>query len=678
MKEFSIYFSEIGIKQIKPTGTINLTDCANLIRTGENLIKMTNELRAIPADDTEARRIKKSLLPYATFAGTFTKRAAKNLIERSEYFVVDLDHVRNQDQIKANICKFFIPAMLFVSPSGDGLKVVFQIDPDAGTHLDFFNAFKHFFKKEISVDIDEACKDICRATFLCHDENVYLSDNPDILDQEFIFSVPEPAVVATDEAARYNGAKDWTDKQVTFTEGSRNKYITTLAACCHRFGLSEQFVTHELETFAENGFSIQEIQSTIKSIYNNTAYSSIAETENCPYIRVGTDFLKIAYLPTGIHNLLQYNLLPWNKETILQDHKRNQKYLNKIPKYDAFIMKPDNINHQQVIDGKYYNQYAPFQHTPAPGEWIWTRRLLEHIFGEQYDLGIRYMQILYQNPTWLAPILVLVSAENNTGKTTFLNWISMIFGANSVFVGSKSFESNFNHAYSTMNIIMIDETMFEREITIEKLKAYSTAKRVLVNKKNVSEHTIDFYGKIILASNNEKKFAKIHHKETRFFVRKLNKPKFRNITIEKDLLVEIPSFLYYLNTLPPVPDNISRNGFTAEELRNTTLIEAIEANRPALYSDIKILVEEYFISKPDLKEFFASASDIKERFYKYENKWERKYIREILTDSFELTKSYGRYHPFDDSLTPDSIGNYFLFKREDFCDGEITDEKTPF
>ena len=549
MKEFSIYNSELGIKQVKPTGIINLTDCANLIRSSERLMIMTAELRA---DKT-----KKSLLPYVTFAGTFTKRAAKDLIERSEYFVVDLDHVGIQDEIKANICKFFTPAMFFVSPSGDGLKVIFQIDPDAGTHLEFFNAFKHFFKNEIGVDIDEACKDVCRACFLCHDENVYLADSPDVLDQEFIFSVPEPAVIATDEATRYNGAKKWTDKQITFIEGSRNKYITKLAACCHRFGLSEQFVYDQLIKFVENGFSVQEIQATIKSIYNNIAYAGIAEKEiiaDNPYIRVGTDYFKVITV-TDRYGIPRRELKHWNKDTLITDYGR--KFPKTIPKYDSFIMKPDNLTYQQIVNNC-YNLYNPFNHTPAPGDWIWTKRLLEHTFGEQFVQGLRYLQILYLHPNRQTVILSLVSAEEGQ-KTTFLNWLAMIFGDNMVQLSADDFLNNFNF-YARKNLIAIEESLLEKRLSNEKLKALSTKKHITVNEKYIAQYMLPFFGKVILTSNFEDRFALIDPQEIRFFVRRLSTPKFTNHAIEDDLLREIPAFLFYLQSLPSVDWSVSRSG----------------------------------------------------------------------------------------------------------------------
>lgn len=54
-------------------------------------------------------------------------------------------------------------------------------------------------------------------------------------------------------------------------------------------------------------------------------------------------------------------------------------------------------------------------------------KLMHHIFEEQYELGLDYMQLLYMQPTQKLPILLLVSEERNTGKTTFPNFLKSIF-----------------------------------------------------------------------------------------------------------------------------------------------------------------------------------------------------------------------------------------------------------
>ena len=80
---------------------------------------------------------------------------------------------------------------------------------------------------------------------------------------------------------------------------------------------------------------------------------------------------------------------------------------------------------------------------------------------------MKYMKVLYENPKQILPILVLVSEERETGKTTFLNWIQMLFGENSILISSNNITSDFNSSYATKNIILIDEALIEKSIGIE-------------------------------------------------------------------------------------------------------------------------------------------------------------------------------------------------------------------
>jgi hypothetical protein len=100
-------------------------------------------------------------------------------------------------------------------------------------------------------------------------------------------------------------------------------------------------------------------------------------------------------------------------------------FFEHIPKYKAFCNVPDHIHYQPIIENC-FNRYFEFEHDPEDGECSLTLEFLHHIFGEQYDLGLDYIQLLYQRPQQILPILCLVSAENNTGKSTFIKWLKAI------------------------------------------------------------------------------------------------------------------------------------------------------------------------------------------------------------------------------------------------------------
>ena len=217
------------------------------------------------------------------------------------------------------------------------------------------------------------------------------------------------------------------------------------------------------------------------------------------YIRVGTDYFKLIEKPDRF-GILRRELKKWSKEEIKLDYYYDRNFLNNIRKYDDFIIHPDNNGLCEDLKDC-FNMYHQFPHTPEPGEWPWTEKLLRHVFGDQYEAGLIYMQVLYLHPRQALPVLVLVSEDRVTGKSTFLDWLNIIYGENMVMIEPDVIGGNFNGEYATANIIGIDETIIEKQIAVEKIKSLATKKWISVNIKHVAHFKLDFFGKIILASN---------------------------------------------------------------------------------------------------------------------------------------------------------------------------------
>lgn len=397
--------------------------------------------------------------------------------------------------------------------------------------------------------------------------------------------------------------------------------------------------------------------------------------DKCDYIRVGVDYYK-KIVKRDRYMIEQIELKPWKKDEIKQDH--GAKYLLSIPLYDDFTIVPDNRNYQPIYDNC-FNLYKPFRHQPKPGSYKWTEILLKHVFGEQYEIGLRYIQALYLHPRRSLPILVLVSKERQTGKTTFINWLNAVFGNNMTNINPEDLVSQFNGSYATSNIIAVEETLIEKSVTVEKLKALATGKFISVNNKFVNQYKIPFFGKIVLASNNEDKFAKIDDEEIRFFVRKLEIPKIANHNIEEDMVAEIPAFLHHLTTLPDIDWSRDRSGFTPDEIYNESLKNVKRESKSGLYKDLFELFKDRFmhmnatslnpeISNPKdvyTTEIFAAPIDIKARWFDKNSRIDIQYIKSVLKNEFmKLPERPMRYVPFNDSES--KTGTPYRFDAKEF------------
>ena len=158
------------------------------------------------------------------------------------------------------------------------------------------------------------------------------------------------------------------------------------------------------------------------------------------YIRVGTTIYTVVQQPL-VDGTTITRRIQWSFGTIRQDYGKNN--IPPITKYNGFCTVPSHINYLKEVAG-FYNLYEPITHIPVEGDFKHIRSLVEHIFGEQYELGMDYLQLLYLKPTQKLPILLLVSEERNTGKSTFLNFLKALFQDNVTFNTNEDFRSQFN------------------------------------------------------------------------------------------------------------------------------------------------------------------------------------------------------------------------------------------
>lgn len=394
-----------------------------------------------------------------------------------------------------------------------------------------------------------------------------------------------------------------------------------------------------------------------------------------PYIRVGTDYYKIIHKEDRYGGISQ-QLKAWKKEEIKLDH--NSDLIQRIDKYDDFTIIPNNIDYQQSLNG-FYNLYPKFQHTPLSGTYETSIKFLNHIFGEQIDLGLKYMKLLFEFPKQIMPILVLVSTERETGKTTFLNWVQMIFGQSSVMVSPTEITRDFNSLYANKNIIMIDEAVAEKGATVEKLKSIATAKTITVNQKFVSEYSIPFYGKIILCTNKETDFMKIDDDEIRFWIRKIKPIEEKNTQIENQLFNEIPAFLDFLLNLSAIDFSKSRMVFTKDEIATDSLNSVKEESRSGLYKELEILIDDHFNNNNNLNEFTATSKDIKEKWFIHNNNFSISYIRKVLKDEMKCKiLQMQRYVAFEDNSITKKTGTPFIFYRKNEVIDNEEDNEIPF
>ena len=356
------------------------------------------------------------------------------------------------------------------------------------------------------------------------------------------------------------------------------------------------------------------------------------------YIRVGTTYYKLIERPQISGDKIT-TLTKWSREIIIQDH--GKKIIYDIPKYDGFCCIPNHLKYQKTIEN-FYNIYNEIPHQPSISrvsvdEIPFSISFLQHIFGNQVDLGLDYLKILLENPTQILPILCLVSKERATGKTTFLKWMKEIFGRNMTYIKGDSFNSQFNSDWASMLLIAIDEVFFDRKEITERLKYLSTTNKDKLENKGKDREEIDFFGKFILCSNNENNFIQIDENEIRFWVLKINPIKLENTEFLQNLISEIPQFLSFLIHRKFHSQKKSRMWFSPDEIKTKALQKLVFKNGNKLEAKIVELLYEFFESN-EVQEISVVPQDILNmlnRMFRQLN-FSRNDVRTILKDKWKL------------------------------------------
>lgn len=347
--------------------------------------------------------------------------------------------------------------------------------------------------------------------------------------------------------------------------------------------------------------------------------------------RIGTTYYKIVRQPNAAGQLIERSI-PWTIEAIRQDYGKD--FLANVPKYDGFCCVPSHLDYQPVV-GSFKNKYSPLSHIPAEGEWPCIESLVRHIFGEQYDLGLDYLQILYTMPLQKLPILLLVSEERNTGKSTFLNFLKLLFEANVTFNTNENFRSQFNDDWNGKLVIVVDEVLLNKREDSERLKNLSTTRNYKMEAKGRDREEVSFFAKFVLCSNNEYLPVVIDPGETRYWVRKIPRLTTDDTTFLEKIRYEIPAFLHTMTYRQLSTAEESRMWFDPKLIDTDALQKIIRANRNRVELELSELLLDIMVTRNvDTVDF--CLNDILCLFDYQRVKADRTSLRKVVQDCWKL------------------------------------------
>ena len=163
--------------------TAPLSSVIQRVRSGGfGLKRKTLRARTLASKNKTAyRKFKGRQLPAFTPAGVFSRRNRKGLVSHSGLLVLDYDDIETQNlaQMKAIATDAAHTAAAFISPSGNGIKVLVVVEPkptDAVSHTGAWRAAAAYYDELLSGAADSSGKDLPRLTLLAHDPSAYLAE----------------------------------------------------------------------------------------------------------------------------------------------------------------------------------------------------------------------------------------------------------------------------------------------------------------------------------------------------------------------------------------------------------------------------------------------------------------------------------------------------------------------
>jgi hypothetical protein len=280
---FEKYNNPIPIKELDFLKVLNIIKSDKL----KNQIK---EVRLL-INDKEKRDIEKKKLQQVTWCGTFTYRSNDRIKQSSGLACLDFDEVDDLQILIANVNQDKYTLTSFISPSGNGLKVLVKIpfvDSDVDYKSFYFKLQEHYNQYGVT---DDATKDISRATYLSYDPNLYLNLESELFtDRQEIKEVVEFKPVTfkiEDQEEVAQRLVVWFKKHWT-TGTNRNNNLFKLCAAFNDYGIDKQIAYDYCSQYQSKDFRDKEIKLLVDSAYkheSNFGSKSFEDTKTVEVVK---------------------------------------------------------------------------------------------------------------------------------------------------------------------------------------------------------------------------------------------------------------------------------------------------------------------------------------------------------------------------------------------------------
>lgn len=230
----------------KDIENVNPADVARCILTGE-WMAMIGLLRNMEPEEYKER---KKMLPAVTWSGTFKEgtRLITSVETYSGLIVLDIDKIDAEKitLLKRQLSQDPHVQYVFISPSNNGIKVVFMTDvTDPANHRAGFLHLQEYFENTYFSKVDPSGKDVCRLCFVSYDPEMIIktatpfevnTEKYNIIVTGHVHTSAAEHEATNEIMAIFNTCVKWIERNKEYVDGQKNVYIHALACAMNRCG----------------------------------------------------------------------------------------------------------------------------------------------------------------------------------------------------------------------------------------------------------------------------------------------------------------------------------------------------------------------------------------------------------------------------------------------------------
>ena len=319
----------------------------------------------LETDKKERNELKKNL-PAVCFSGTFNKRSDDSLIEHSGFICLDFDGYEKKKLMleeKENFTKDKFIYSVFISPSGNGLKVIVKIPASEESHVNYFLALENYFD---SPYFDKTCKNLSRVCYESYDPMIYINEDSALWEKKSELEYKEysvndsPTIPITDEEKIVDILVKWWTKKYPMTEGQRNQNCFILAMAFNDYGVTISLAGYILNQYATIDFPKKEINRTIESAYSNRQNFNTKYYEDDVIISNIKQSLRRGVSKKEIRQQLEKTGVDGAtiNAVINKTEKQSEKFIF-WTKSDKGVVKVVHIEFKRFLEDKGFHKYCP-------------------------------------------------------------------------------------------------------------------------------------------------------------------------------------------------------------------------------------------------------------------------------------------------------------------------------